>query len=327
MTSPSVRLQPRTVTLGGLSQSDTRAEDLVLPLMTGTTTVSIIMDGLHDAISRRTGIAIVGPKGAGKTEALRLAAHEFEAAERQRQDLDDGYRRRRVLRLPTLVSPRYRDVLVELYKAMTGTELRLRVQGTQLTDDTMLARLAAQAFDRNIVAILVDQAEAMSTDAFRAFRDLMTVAADLDERRKGVNGVIAAGIGVLLVGTPAVRAMIAGTEERGHRWARVAELHGVWPEDVSGIYCGWFPQFAADIAKRGGTAWWERQLDALVSHGQIVAMRSITDHARRYWQHVLANSKSDITRESAPLDIDLFTYAANEIEWDRYTAPVSSASL
>ncbi|MCA2991622.1 ATP-binding protein [Gemmatimonas sp.] len=317
------RIQPRTVTIGGLLPTDTHAEDLVLPLMTGTTTVSIIMDGLHDAVSRRTGVAIVGPKGAGKTEALRLAAHEFEAAERQRQELHDGYRRRRVLRLPSLVSPRYRDVLVELYKALTGTEMRLRMHGSQLTDDTLLARLAAQAFDHNYVAILVDQAEAMSPEALRAFRDLMTVASDLDERRKGVDGVIAAGVGVLLVGTPAVRAMINETEERAHRWSRVAELHGVWPEDISAIYRAWFPRFTADIARQGGDAWWERQLEALVSHGQIVAMRSITEHARRYWQHLMFKAEGDITRETAPLDLDLFSYAASETLWDRYTAPIS----
>jgi hypothetical protein len=321
--SPLVRARTRTITLGGLSATDMLAEDLVLPLLTGTLTVDCAMDALHDAVSRRVGIGLIGAKGAGKTEAVRLVCHEFEAAERARQALDSAHRRRRLLRLPTLVTPKYRDILTELLKQITGTETRLRVHGSPLSDDTLLARFCAHLFDRNVVAVVVDQAEACGPEALRALRDVMTVAADLDERRKGVDGVIASGVGVLLVGTPALCATLAASDERGHRWARMVEVHGVLPADVADIYLHWFPAFGTEVLRRGGRSWWEATLEGHVSHGQIVAMRSLAHHALRYWQHLVADREQAMTRETAPLDVDLFTFAATETDWQRSTATVS----
>lgn len=308
----------RTLTIGGIPQHDNLGASLVLPLLRGTETVQLVFDALHDAVSRRTGVVVVGEKGTGKSEATRLAVREFEGAERQRQEMDAGYRRRRLLKLPSLVTPKYRDVLFELLKQISGSETRPRVNGVPVSEDALLMRCCTLLFERNVVALLIDQAESCSADALRVLRDLMTYASEMDERRKSVDGVIAAGVGVVIVGTPPLRAVIATNEEMGHRWARVVEVDGVLPEDVGLIYTTWFPGFAAEIARRG-EPWWESAIDGIVSKGQLIAIRSITLHMQRYWQHVLSTHPEVLTRELAPLDYDLFRFAADEVVWQRST--------
>jgi hypothetical protein len=309
---------PRTITLGGLSSDDRATEDLALPVVTGTEIAARTLDALQDAIQRRTGIVLIGDKGAGKTEATRQACEAFDAAERVRQTLDASYRRRRLLRLPTLVTSRYREVLTELLKQATGTVTPQRVNGTQLSDDTLLARLSTHLFERNVVALIIDHAEDCSAEALQVLRDVMTNAADRDERRAHAEGVIAAGVGMLLVGTSELQAQIVASGEYGHRWARSVEVEGVQPEEVSAIYTTWFPQFAAVIA-RHGTPWWEATIDAVVSQGQVVAMRSLSYHARRYFAYIVESTDGPMTRERAPLDRDLFMHAAQEIVWQRTT--------
>lgn len=316
--SPTPRPAARTVTIGGLPTHDDRAGKLVLPLLRGTEVVEVVTDALSDAVSRRTGIVVVGEKGVGKTEAARLAERGFEEGERQRQALDAGYRRRRVLKLPALVTPKYRDVQFELHKQIAGTEARPRVSGAPVSEDTMHQRLCTLCFDQNVAALIVDQAEGSSREALRVLRDFMTFAAELDERRTKVDGVFAAGVGVLLVGAPGLRAMIATDEEKGHRWARVAEVHAVAPEEVGAVYRAWMPRFEEEIARRGA-AWWESELDGLVSKGQAVAIRSLWHHVSRYWDHVVANYPAVHAPQDAPLDYGLFRFAADETDWQRST--------
>lgn len=306
----------RQITLGGLDPLDNLAGGLELPTISTLPAMAAVAEALDDAVTRRTGVLVVGEKGVGKSYALRRVVADFEQAERDRQDVDDGYQRRRLLPVHGLYSPRYRDALLYLLRLVTGEDVRPRVHGAPVTEDALIERLYLHSLDDNVVALVVDEAERLSPAALMLLRDVMAKAVAHDPSQAVTTDSRALGLGVVLVGATPARAMVAATVEQGHRWARTITVDAVQPEAVGAIYEAWFPGFRGEIARRPA-AWWQSVVDGHVTLGQSVAVRSLDHHARLYWRYVLRTLDGITARDEVPLDMDLFKYAAEQTPWQR----------
>jgi hypothetical protein len=283
--TPDQRASPVSefIEVGGFDdEGQHRAENLRLPAIANLTVTARVQDALDTAIVARKGVAVIGPKGAGKTAALMQALAHFREIERQKRAADHTYSPRGVVRLRGLRAKAYRDCIIAMYKAVTGTTLNTATRGRRKQDDELLDDLVFTLTTRDIVALVLDEVEFVTDAMFSVLRDLMSEAADRDPTSHDATtkGYGAAGIGVLVVGTPSIAPRLAKLTEIRERWARTVEVDYAPCEDVPGILVHWFPAFSSHVERVGARAWAE-SVKKLVTHGAVLLSSRDAARGRR----------------------------------------------
>lgn len=274
------------------------AGELVLPHLS-LPAVATMQDALAQAAVERKGVVAVGDKGVGKSVALRCAVMEFDEAERKLAAQNSSYHRRRVFTIRTIRGPRYRDLLTTLYYEVADSEWHDRVRGQRKTDDTLRDELLTALEESGAVVIVIDEAETLSADNITAVRDLLADGqARALERHRG-DGLIAAGVGVLLVGVDAnLTARLRATDEVGQRFVRCHEVVPLSARLACEVYEAYLPACAA-LARSVGTRRWRQIIKALTER-HPVPVRAIENHVRRY-VHLAAERAAQ--RTGAPVSV------------------------
>lgn len=350
---------PRQLTLGNLSPDVRAAEELELPFLDGPDAVSVLTDALDLCAVHRRGMGVDGPKGSGKSEGRADAVRAFEEAEAEKLAADASYEPRRILcmtapratvagsaaggdggltaagRVRSATAgrlPSYRGVLLALLAALYGAPPNDRVRGRRKTDHELIADAVETAAALNVAVVVVDDAERLGPDGFTAFRDFMADAAEADGRRQAlgrvgglgdsVRGLRAAGVGVLLIGTPEIKSRLERTDEAGQRWAGCVSVSALAPGDLPAVYRAAFPAFAAGEraydAARGPGAWRRYVVETVAAGRTVVSLRLAAFHAREYYRLLVRNLPPETAapaREAVPFDADLFTLTARRANW------------
>lgn len=304
------------ILLGGFGDDEPKAEELALPPHPEFGPLARMRDAFDQGLVLRRGIVVVGPKGAGKTIAVRISLEQFGVAERKRNERDGRYIPRRVLHMRAIRGKTYRDGLVVLLGRVTGGAFSTSARGRRKTDDELREEFLHYCFGQNIVLLVFDEVEFAAPPFFDLMRDIMSESEDTDPKRLQADGIRASGIGVVLVGTPIIATWLARTQEAGQRWAGVVAIGDVKPEVAHQIYEHWFPGFAPHITSVGRKAW-EQFIAKHVTSGRPVALRSLETHARRYFRRLVRKDLAITSREAAPFNDKVFLLALKESGWGR----------
>jgi len=128
----------------------------------------------------------------------------------------------------------------------------------------------------------------------------------------GTRVIRAAGVGVVLVGTEAVRRAVLATDEAGGRWASELRVAPLSPDQVADLYPRLFPGFATHIARVGRQAWKQFVADH-VTKGRALPMRAVENHARRYFACLFDAYHEDgrtlPPSDAVPFEESIFLYA------------------
>jgi hypothetical protein len=293
-------------------------EKLRLPPVLHVPARALACDALDQAATARTGVALVGPKGVGKTEAVAWAAERFAAAERVRAQRDPSYQRRRVLEVSTLRATHYRETLLDLVHALVGPSHRDRVRGRVKSADELRIEAAELLLDYNVVVIRVDEGETLTEPAARALRDLMTETAARDPGRTAGApadaGGAPAGVGLLLVGTDDLTPRLLRSDEAGQRLARLVPVAGVRAPHVAGVYRSWLPGLEPHVAIVGESEW-AAYVRQLVTLGQPVAIRRLVTHVSEYVRRLARGDTRVGCRGGVYFVPDLFERTWRETAW------------
>lgn len=297
---------------------DHYVEDLELPILPATDIRVRMGDALDHVAVTRKGAFVMGPKGIGKSFALEQAVSAFHRGEALKEAKNAGYARRSILLLPTLSDRSYRDALLLLCGKVIGITFRQRANGAPKKDDALLEELLRACIDQRIVAFAFSEGERMTKDALRLMRDLMADGEFFDRGRLTAhNTVRAGGVGVLVVGTAALRPLIYSSGEAGHRWTLMIELELLPAAAAPDIYRQWFPGFDVHVVRIGEERW-RSLIGQYVSHGRPVSLGMLQEHARLYFRR--ANRKErelgrpPLTREAIPFSQSLFIYTVTELD-------------
>lgn len=307
-------MSPRSLSLGGLDEATHLIEGLRLPIIENLEVRRWMDDALLQATAERKGVVVVGKKGTGKTIAVQKAVHAFEDAERTKEEEDAKYRRQRVV---VVQSPRAKgrtDVIGVLWKAVTGTDMVRHRRGRRKPDDDLLQELVHQLLGQNITALVLDEAENLSPAALEVLRDVISRAESTSEGRLSRDGTeyAAAGVGVVLVGTPRLTPRLSESEEAGHRWVRFRSVDTLKPEQAADIYRRYLPAFD-ERAEQVGEDAWQEMIRVQVCVGHRVPIRTIENHVRAYVRRMALDDPEISSVEEIPYDEEVFGFTLSEL--------------
>ena len=300
--------------LGGLSADQHVAEELDLPVISNLGAVGVCKRAIDAAAMQRRGVAVIGPKGAGKTLGLRMACEWFTDLERSKRAAEEGYRMRRILRLRGLRDSSYRETAVLVAKQVSP-HFSDRKKGKKKDQNEIRQELVQLCLKQQIAVIVADEGEIYSDQALLFLRDLMSEAEDEDSNRfKTLGSVGAGGIGVVIVGDETLEKRLVTTNEASERWTKVFTVDGMDSTAVARVYQAWFPAFA-DHVVRVGEHEWLNYVNSVICRGRKASFRLLENHARTY-AHYVFRSRRDITdRADIPFDARLFEHSADEVSW------------
>lgn len=317
MTLASLRRPaPHLVRIGAIDPSSTLLESLVFPLQEDTAAMSWIRHGLAQAIAHRVGMSIIGDKGLGKSLALAATIARFEADEERRVKHDATYRRRHVVRVSVLQAERESDLIRQLAVKQWG---RIPPALARAKDAALFEHLVRRWLQRNVVAVIFDEAEQLSDAGLKVVRDILAKSRDLAELTRVEQDAagnerlvyLTAGIGVLMVGTHDFAARLRGHFEYGQRFWEPLEVAGVEPDSLGDVYARYLPCWGAQAAQMGPEGWGElmRLFVAPVIGGNL---RRIEQHARQYVSHAISELPVPPTSvDQIPFDDTWFLDALN----------------
>lgn len=289
--------------------------------------LSLACHAVREAADYRTGILVLGPKGAGKTIAIQRAVRVLEAEEHVLFDrMPETYRPRQFLYEHGLAPKTPRELLLFLLKQVSPG-LRERQHGTRKSDDVLRGDLVAALLNKQYAVLIFDEAEYLADHAIDTLRKLMADAAAADTRRTTVTKdgeeYAAAGIGVVLVGTDKLSDAVRRSPDAGLRWSGCHQLPLLAPSDVAAVYPAIFPGFHEFISRVGDTVWREF-IESNVARGRMMPIGVAAMHARRYFGLVsdasLGTKEEIRTREATPFVRETFLMALTMTEWPQEIA-------
>jgi AAA domain len=280
------------VTLGGFDDDEwLRAQNLRLPLLDYVGGIARMRDALDRALTVRKGIPVIGEKGVGKTVAVDCAVQAFQHREIEARRRDHKYQMRRVIVVPTLRSKRYREALLMIGLAVTGTLAPERAHGRRRSDDDLRHDLLDRCRMQRVVALIICEGEYLSKESRSLLRDLMGNSEDGDPSRLTEEGLGATGLGMLVVGTPAALQELRATEEFGQRWLPSVGIPGVEAKVAARVYRDWFPGIDAH-ARREGDAVWTAYIAKQMPR-KPVALRKLDTHVRLYFRRMIRKARAE----------------------------------
>lgn len=296
---------------------DDLAEHLALPLVDGLDLDGRVRNALDHAVTTRRGAVVIGAKGCGKSVALARAVAWLEHQEYQREQRNDAYARRAVHYVPSFAARRYHEGLTVLCRQILGVGFHPSVRGGRKQEDDLRTELLIACRNQNIVTLVIDEAERVSPEGLRLLRDLMAEAEWHGAHGAAVAGAKrAVGLGVLLVGTPTLRAPIMATDEAAQRWSLLIDVDRLLVHEATDILLAWFPAWRPSVAP-GVTATVSVLIERWLVEAGGVPWRTLENVARLYFRYVQRNRRTTarFTRETTPWNERLFVYVAQQFRW------------
>jgi type II secretory pathway predicted ATPase ExeA len=304
--------------LGDLDPSQHAVEELELPVLTDTKSVAECKKAVDSAAAWRSGVVVMGPKGAGKTVGLEQAEIWFCDLERKKQALDAAYRPRRVLRVTTLREMDYRASAVHLAETLSP-RYSDRYRGRKKTDADVKKDLVTNLVKLNYAVLIVDELERGTDDTLVLLRDLITDCnAEAPERYTSSNAKKSAGLGVVIAGTPEER--LVRMEEAGERWSAQYLVPQVDHVLATRVYLTWFPGFQAHV-EAVGSEYWSNYLRTLLWQAQPPSFRLIENHAKAYAWLTLRSARAPTHASDIHFNRDVFEKALNDARWAQNQRP------
>lgn len=302
----------KQIRIGNISQRTRLLEELELPTTDDLEAVTAVEEAIDRAASERKGTAVLGPKGIGKSVAVRKAKQSFQETERQLQQQDATYERRRLLNLQAPKAEKYRDVVSTIWKALMGMKMRLKRGRFSKSHDELVDELVEKLLSSNVAVIVLDEAERLSDDGLEALRDVISVAESTAKERQPVDSSQPAGVGVTVVGTPDLGPRLSTSKEMGHRWVHVEDLQLLGATQAAALYRQSLSCFD-EQAQEQGEVYWREYVDHRVLDGQRVPARFIEHHVRLYVRWCVSSNSGIETKNDVPYDRELFERSAEEI--------------
>jgi hypothetical protein len=301
-----------------------------IPRLNGLPSIKIVRRALRQAVDHRMGVVVTGALGFGKSEGAHAAKERF-ADDQQKASHDHAtHRRQRVyyVNLRTVRSQR-QLTLDLLHKATPGLMARGRTRRNSTIDyDELREQLYRVYRAQNVVALIIDDAQRLTTAGLQFARDLIATK-EMDAHRTiaGRDGseAPAVGVGVVLIGTTELTKRVIDTgETHGNgRWVFEHTVGSIPEHSISRIYEHIFPAFAAHVSDVGRTAW-ESFIAQHVSLGRNLPIRVVTTHAREYFARLYDHSRGSVSdRDVAAFDRAIFLESLRATLWEpeRFETP------
>lgn len=288
------------------------AEQLELPILRHLGALTVCRKAIDMCAASRVGVAVVGPKGSGKSAGAALGSQWFAGMERAKFERDDTYSVRRILPVWALSSKTDRDLALFIARKLTRT-YSPRAGGRQKSIPEIRADILEMCRKRQYAVILIDEADTYSDAALEFLRDLLADSQDNGSGRVRASGTIASGIGLLLVGDDTLRERLGSTREAGHRWRQVLEVQALETSQLTPLYAAWFPGFQPHVEAVGAAAW-QNYLASVLCRGEPLSLRKAENQARVY-AHYYFRADPALKRETIPFDRSRFEVSAEECAW------------
>jgi type II secretory pathway predicted ATPase ExeA len=312
------------ISVGGLDPSHAIAERLHLPLLDGIGAVSTCFQAIDSAATLRRGIAVIGPKGSGKSVGLETAIRLFGDIERGKNGVDNTYRPRRVLHAKLMPRADYRESALAITRGMSKNYAE-RVRGRKKTNPEIVQDAVALCRTQRQAVIVVDEADECTEDTLVFLRDLMAGIEQLD-RQQDEGASRAAGVGVVIVGDATLESRLESNKEAMHRWALTLHVPTVTAASVASLLVHWFPGFRQHVLDIGEEAW-RGYISGAFGGSQQLNLRLVENAARLYALHV-TRRRLDITDQAhIPFVHAYFEKALQEVTWAAPEAIEASARV
>jgi hypothetical protein len=314
--SDAARVRPRTVSIGRFNAAATHlARNLSVPILPDATDAMFwAPDLLEQAFAERKIVALVGVQGTGKSVAMDRAVARHETAELTKRHLDERYD---TLRTVKVLCPRVADartLLIAIYRAAFDAPPLERAKGTRKSVEDLLDEMVVRLLDESVGVLIIDEAELLlNEEGWPLLRDISSkseLAAPLRYTRAGDK--LAAGVGILLVGTYDVEIALASLKEDGQRVTRVQRVVPLDWKEVPTVYTRLLPAFAAG-ARQMGKREWSRFIATEVSHRLAVPVRFLENHTRLYVRRMAEDNPKIESADAIPFDAAQFTYTLAEL--------------
>lgn len=305
-------MSDRMISVGGLDPAHAIAERLELPLLAGIGATSVCFQAVDTAATLRRGVAIIGPKGSGKSVGLEAAIRLFRDIERVKKEEDATYRPRGLLHSQLLPRADYRDTALGIASAMAKTYSE-RVRGRKKTNPEVLNDVVQLCRAQKKTVLVLDEVEECTDATLLFLRDLMSGVEQLDRRHED-GPSRASGIGVVIVGDASLQQRLEANLEAMHRWVTTLEVPVVTPDAVASLLLHWFPGFAAHVSEVGFEAWKNYVGGAFGGLGRL-NLRMVENASRLYALHITRRNADIQHQGQIPFDYPYFEKAIEEATW------------
>jgi len=297
--------------------------------------VPIVAQAIQDAQALGQGIIVTGPRGVGKTFALKHAVVQLEAAEEEALELNpENHPLARPLYFDRLSGASMRDCAHAFLSRLMPGAFTERTRGQRRSEDELLALVLTALHRQGYALILVDEGETLTDAGIEFLRRLLAsgsvhtttsaqacgrnVARDVgadsapalaprirqslgsaEARRDSIDCERTGpgvGLAVVIAGTRAIADRLSLTEDRNGRWAAFRDVPGLDAVTVGAIYRDVFPGFDDVIAVRG-EPWWSDFVGEHIVRSRKLPVRQLVNHCRLYFS-TLYNASLDATARS-----------------------------
>jgi hypothetical protein len=298
---------------------------LALPLVPLKTLVDVA-EGFKTARALGQGVVISGPRGVGKSYAVRHVRRVIEAAERVALALNpEDHPLTRVLYVPRLTGRTIAECAVTMLDLMVKG-FRDREMGIRMKEDKLLPLLSKMLDQKHYQVIIIDEIETATSSGIELARRLLPEAEESNASGEAEHesdltaGETASPRALILVGTQEAADQLAGSEDANGRWARFVRVEGLTTETAATVYETVFPGFHHAIEQMGRPAWMDLLATQIV-RGRRLSMRQVANHCRWYFATVYEASRAHATspeqmilrREAVPFDQVRFLYCFNTL--------------
>jgi type II secretory pathway predicted ATPase ExeA len=313
-----------TIQLGGLSNAQHVAEDLELPILPSLGAVTACWQALDTCATARSGLTLIGPKGAGKTAGIKHACNAFREMEREKRRLHEAYRVRKVLHFGEIRCKTDREIALVLARRL-DPRYSERANGQKKTVTQIRGDVVSACLRQQYAVVVVDEAESFSDDALQFLRDLLRDSRDNAPVTSMPEASAPRGLGILLIGDDTFDPRARLGREAGHRWSRVVTIERPGIRQVAEVYGTWFPGLHDHVGKVGVEAW-STYLSSVLARGGPLSLRHIENHAKAYAHYMVRSDPSISHQAEIGFNRHLFELAAEECAWAQSAPAVKKPS-
>jgi hypothetical protein len=276
---------------------------------------------IHQALDRvavlRVMACVYGPQGMGKSFKVEDSRRWYEEKERRLIAGDESFTPQGVRVLRNLWDCSRADTLAAIQRAArsnrTTVPVSARDRGRRQPPDEQLANVCEELLRRNIVALILDEAEKAPPEVFMALRDVAATSADIQRSRVDEHlRATPLGVGVLIVGTSDTDGVVRQLSEFGQRIVSTDTLPLLSIADATSALGRWLPgtaQLTGDDKRR------------FLSLARVNVCRDRPTVLRRVWSVVYyyarrletdGRLKGVTSWDGVPIDLELLKAIADD---------------